>query len=328
MDPVLSVQNLRMSFFTSDGEVRALDGVSFDIVSGSTLGLVGESGCGKSVTALSIMKLLPQHSSRITGGRILFQGRDLAPLGAQAMRAVRGKKISMIFQDPMTSLNPVMTVGDQVIEAILLHEAVGRKAARVRAIEMLGLVGIPSPELRMAQYPFQLSGGMRQRVMIAMALCCNPSLLLADEPTTALDVTVQAQILDLMADLQRKFEMGVLLITHDLGVVAHYSNEVAVMYGGKIVERAKTADLFQQPRHPYTQGLMSSIPGEQPPKSTIDAIPGNVPSALNWPTGCRFRTRCALAGPDCAAAEPPLAQVAPHHWAACFRTTTSERNAS
>jgi len=328
MDPVLSVRNLRMSFFTSDGEVRALDGINFDIAPGSTLGLVGESGCGKSVTALSIMKLLPQHSSRIMGGQILFQGHDLVPLGPQAMRAIRGKKISLIFQDPMTSLNPVVTIGDQVIEAILLHEPVGRKHARGRAIEMLGLVGIPSPELRMAQYPFQLSGGMRQRIMIAMALCCGPSLLLADEPTTALDVTVQAQILDLMASLQRQFEMAVLLITHDLGVVAHYSDEVAVMYGGKIVERATTADLFRHPRHPYTQGLMNSIPGGQAPKVTIDAIPGNVPSALNWPTGCRFRTRCALTGPDCAADEPPLLQVAPQHWAACFRTTASDQNAS
>jgi len=328
MGPVLSVRNLRMSFFTSDGEVRALDGVDFDIAPGSTLGLVGESGCGKSATALSIMKLLPQHSSRIMGGEILFQGHDLVPLGTQAMRAIRGKQISMIFQDPMTSLNPVMTIGNQVIEAILLHERVGRKMARARAIEMLGLVGIPSPELRMDQYPFQLSGGMRQRIMIAMALCCGPILLLADEPTTALDVTVQAQILDLMATLQRKFEMGVLLITHDLGIVAHYSDEVAVMYGGKIVERATTAALFQQPRHPYTQGLMDSIPGEQPPKGAIDAIPGTVPSPLNWPTGCRFRTRCALAGPDCAAAEPPLVQVQPHHWVACFRTTALDRDAS
>jgi peptide/nickel transport system ATP-binding protein len=328
MDPVLSVRNLRMSFFTSDGEVRALDGIDFDIAPGSTLGLVGESGCGKSATALSIMKLLPGHSSRIKDGEVLFQGRDLVPLEPKAMRAIRGKKISMIFQDPMTSLNPVITIGNQIVEAVLLHESVSRKAARARAIEMLGLVGIPSPELRMDQYPFQLSGGMRQRVMIAMALCCSPVLLLADEPTTALDVTVQAQILELMATLQRKFEMGVLLITHDLGIVAHYSDEVAVMYGGKIVERATTAALFQQPRHPYTRGLMDSIPDEQPPKSAIKAIPGTVPSALNWPTGCRFRTRCALAGPDCAAAEPPLVQVAPHHRVACFRTTEPDRNAS
>src|SRR5262249_3159032 len=244
MDPVISVRNLRMSFFTSDGEVRAIDGIDFDIAPGSTLGLVGESGCGKSATALSIMKLLPRHSGRIKGGEILFQGRDLVPLAAQPMRAIRGKKISMIFQDPMTSLNPVETIGDQIVEAILLHEPGGRRAARTRAIEMLDLVGIPSPALRMKQYPFQLSGGMRQRVMIAMALCCGPSLLLADEPTTALDVTVQAQILDLLAALKRKFDMGILLITHDLGIVAHYTNEVAVMYGGKIVERATTAALF------------------------------------------------------------------------------------
>jgi len=328
MEPVLSVRNLRMSFFTSDGEVRALDGIDFDIAPGSTLGLVGESGCGKSATALSIMKLLPRPSGRIKSGEILFQGHDLVPLAAPSMRAIRGKKISMIFQDPMTSLNPVETIGDQIIEAILLHEPAGRRAARARAIEMLDLVGIPSPALRMKQYPFQLSGGMRQRVMIAMALCCGPSLLLADEPTTALDVTVQAQILDLLSALQQKFSMGILLITHDLGIVAHYTNEVAVMYGGKIVERATTAALFERPRHPYTQGLMHSIPGEQPPKATIDAIPGTVPSALNWPSGCRFRTRCALAGPDCAAAEPPLKQVGPHHWAACFRLAASSGNAT
>ena len=319
MDPVISVRGLRTSFFTSEGEVRAIDGIDFDIAPGTTLGLVGESGCGKSATALSIMKLLPRHSGRIKSGEILFQGHDLVPLETQPMCAIRGKKISMIFQDPMTSLNPVETIGSQIVEGIMLHEQVGRRAARVRAIEMLGLVGIPSPELRMGQYPFQLSGGMRQRVMIAMALCCGPSLLLADEPTTALDVTVQAQILALMADLQQKFNMGVLLITHDLGIVAHYTDEVAVMYGGKIVERATTAALFARPRHPYTQGLMNSIPGRQSHKIPIDAIPGTVPSALNWPSGCRFRTRCALAGPDCAAAEPPLEQVGAHHWAACFR---------
>ena len=317
--PLLKVRDLSMSFFTKEGEVRALDGVNFAIERGRTLGLVGESGCGKSVTALSILRLLPKHSGRIKSGEVWFEGIDLAQLRESEMRDLRGKRISMIFQDPMTSLNPVINVGTQITEAMHLHEQISKSDANDRAVEMLTLAGIPNPGMRMRQFPHELSGGMRQRVMIAMALACSPSLLLADEPTTALDVTVQAQILELMLDIQKRFAMGVLLITHDLGVVAHHTQEVAVMYGGRIVEYASTADLFRSPRHPYTKGLMNSIPGQQKPKSRMSAIPGTVPSALNWPSGCRFRTRCPLADAKCASASPSLAPVGDGHAAACFK---------
>jgi oligopeptide/dipeptide ABC transporter ATP-binding protein len=317
--PLLKVSDLRMSFFTKEGEVRALDGVDFSIHSGRTLGLVGESGCGKSVTALSILRLLPKHSGRIKSGEIWFEDLDLAKVSEPEMRDLRGKRISMIFQDPMTSLNPVVRVGPQITEAMHLHEQISNSDADERAVEMLTLAGIPNPGMRLRQYPHELSGGMRQRVMIAMALACSPQLLLADEPTTALDVTVQAQILELMLDIQKRFAMGVLLITHDLGVVAHHTQDVAVMYGGRIVEYAATADLFQSPKHPYTKGLMSSIPGQQARKSRISAIPGTVPSALNWPSGCRFRTRCPLADAQCANESPSLLPVGPGHTAACFK---------
>ena len=317
--PVLSVRDLRMSFFTSDGEVRALDGVDFDIAKGRTLGLVGESGCGKSATALSIMKLLPAHSGRIKSGEILFADKDLVHASPKEMLTLRGKRISMIFQDPMTSLNPVTKVGAQIVENIQLHENIGKRDAHGRAIELLGLVGIPTPQVRAGQYPFELSGGMRQRVMIAMALSCGPDLLLADEPPTALDVTIQAQILDLMVSLQKRLSMGILLITHDLGVVANYTDQVAVMYGGKIVERTETKRLFERPTHPYTRGLLASIPGRQEPKSLIAAVPGTVPSALNWPSGCRFRTRCAHASVECETVDPPLQEIEPGHLVACFR---------
>jgi len=318
MESILSVRDLRMSFFTSDGEVQALDGVSFDIEKGSTLGLVGESGCGKSATALSIMRLLPSHSGRIKSGEILYGGVDLLSLDATGMRKIRGRKISMIFQDPMTSLNPVLGVGAQIIEAMLLHEDISKAAARERAIEMLSLVGIPDPSVRIYNYPFEMSGGMRQRVMIAMALACRPDILLADEPTTALDVTVQAQILDLIAGLQARLGMGILLITHDLGVVAQHTDHVAVMYGGRIVERARTRDLFQRPTHPYTRGLLASIPGQQAPKTKINAIPGTVPSALSWPSGCRYRSRCPVQSPECAEQTPALSTIASDHSVACF----------
>jgi oligopeptide/dipeptide ABC transporter ATP-binding protein len=321
MAPLLRVNNLRTSFFTSDGEVRAVDGVNFDIEDGKTVGLVGESGCGKSVTALSIMQLLPKSTGRIVGGEIQFQGRNLASLPQQAMRGIRGNEISMIFQEPMTSLNPVMTIGDQIAETVRLHQGASRSEARNRAIEMLRLVKIADPQKRVGNYPYQFSGGQRQRVMIAMALACTPKLLIADEPTTALDVTIQAQILELIGELQGRLGMAVLLITHDLGVVAERADEVAVMYAGKIVESAKPGVIFSRPKHPYTIGLLDSLPGRHGGKKRLAAIPGMVPSPLDWPTGCRFRDRCARADASCAAQPPPLIEIERHHRVACFMVT-------
>ena len=318
MAPLLRVSNLRTSFFTSDGEVRAVDGVSFDIDDGKTVGLVGESGCGKSVTALSIMQLLPKSTGRIVGGEIQFQARDLASLPEQKMRRIRGNEISMIFQEPMTSLNPVMTIGDQIAETVRLHQGASRIEARNRAIEMLRLVKIADPQKRVGNYPHQFSGGQRQRVMIAMALACTPKLLIADEPTTALDVTIQAQILELIGELQGRLGMAVLLITHDLGVVAERADEVAVMYAGKIVESAKPQVIFSHPKHPYTIGLLDSLPGRRGGKKRLAAIPGMVPSPLDWPTGCRFRDRCVRADACCAAQPPPLIEIERHHRVACF----------
>jgi oligopeptide/dipeptide ABC transporter ATP-binding protein len=315
---LLRVSNLRTSFFTSDGEVRAVDGVSFDIDDGKTVGLVGESGCGKSVTALSIVQLLPKSTGRIVGGEIQFQARDLASLPEQEMRRIRGNEISMIFQEPMTSLNPVMTVGDQIAETVRLHEGASPSEARNRAIEMLRLVKIADPQKRVGNYPHQFSGGQRQRVMIAMALACTPKLLIADEPTTALDVTIQAQILELIGELQGRLGMAVLLITHDLGVVAERADEVAVMYAGKIVESAKPEVIFSHPKHPYTIGLLDSVPGRRSGKKRLAAIPGMVPSPLDWPTGCRFRDRCVRADACCAAQLPPLIEIERHHRVACF----------
>jgi oligopeptide/dipeptide ABC transporter ATP-binding protein len=321
MAPLLRVNNLRTSFFTSDGEVRAVDGVNFDIEDGKTVGLVGESGCGKSVTALSIMQLLPKSTGRILGGEIQFQGRNLASVRQQEMRRIRGNEISMIFQEPMTSLNPVMTVGDQIAETVRLHQGANRSEARNRAIEMLRLVKIADPHKRLGNYPHQFSGGQRQRVMIAMALACTPKLLIADEPTTALDVTIQAQILELIGELQGRLGMAVLLITHDLGVVAERADEVAVMYAGKIVESAKPEVIFSRPKHPYTIGLLDSLPGRHAGKKRLAAIPGMVPSPLDWPTGCRFRDRCARADASCAAQPPPLIEIERHHRVACFMAT-------
>jgi peptide/nickel transport system ATP-binding protein len=318
MAPLLRVSNLRTSFFTSDGEVRAVDGVSFDIDDGKTVGLVGESGCGKSVTALSIMQLLPKSTGRVVGGEIQFQARDLTRLPQQEMRRIRGNEISMIFQEPMTSLNPVMTVGDQIAETVRLHQGASRGEARNRAIEMLRLVKIADPQKRVGNYPHQFSGGQRQRVMIAMALACTPKLLIADEPTTALDVTIQAQILELIGELQGRLGMAVLLITHDLGVVAERADEVAVMYAGKIVESAKPEVIFSRPKHPYTIGLLDSLPGRRGAKTRLAAIPGMVPSPLDWPTGCRFRDRCVRADAYCAAQPPPLIDIERHHRVACF----------
>ena len=292
-------------FRTSAGVVRAVDGVSFEIRRGQTMGLVGESGCGKSVTALSILKLI-DFPGRIAGGRILFDDLDLAEVDADEMRRIRGARIAMIFQEPMTSLNPVFTIGDQIAETVEVHKKVTRKEAWERAVEMLKLVGIPSPERRVHDYPHHMSGGMRQRAMIAMALSCDPQLLIADEPTTALDVTIQAQILDLMRSLQERLKMSILLITHDLGVVAETCEEVAVMYAGQVVERAKVRDLFRSPQMPYTEGLLNSIPRlGMTQTERLAVIEGTVPNPLRWPAGCRFAPRCRYRFAKCDQ-PPPL----------------------
>jgi peptide/nickel transport system ATP-binding protein len=317
--PLLRVRELRTSFFTSDGEVRAVNGVSFDIDDGQTVGLVGESGCGKSVTALSIIQLLDRGTGRIVGGEILYRGRNSLSLREEEMRHIRGNEISMVFQEPMTSLNPVMTVGEQIAETVRVHQGAGRRAALERAIEMLRLVKIPEPHKRVRSYPHEFSGGQRQRVMIAMALACTPKLLIADEPTTALDVTIQAQILELIAELQQQLGMAVLLITHDLGLIAERADAVAVMYAGKIVEQARPATIFSRPMHPYTAGLLNSLPGRAAPKTRLEAIPGIVPSPLDWPTGCHFRNRCSRADATCAQAEPPLVEIEPGHNVSCFK---------
>jgi len=319
MANLIQIKELRTSFFTPEGEVQAVDGVSFEIEEGKTLGLVGESACGKSVTALSIMRLVPSPPGRIVGGEVLFRGRDLLRLNGESMRKIRGNEISMIFQEPMTSLNPVFTIGNQIGEAIRLHQKLGRRETREKTIEMLRLVKIADPETRIDDYPHQLSGGMRQRVMIAMALSCNPSLLIADEPTTALDVTIQAQILELMKELQERLGMSLLLITHDLGVVAEQTDEVAIMYAGKVVERARAKAIFDRPLHPYTVGLLNSLPGMGgKKKKRLDAIPGIVPSPLELPSGCRFRDRCPKAAGICAEGEPELVEKGKGHWVSCY----------
>ena len=322
MGVLLEVDDLKTSFFTSDGEIRAVDGVSFTIAEGKTMGLVGESGCGKSVTALSVMQLLQKGTGRIVGGEIRYKGRNLAEFDEEEMREIRGNEISMIFQEPMTSLNPVFTVGYQIAEAVRLHQGMSKDDARDRAVEMLKLVRIAEPENRVNDFPHQLSGGMRQRVMIAMALSCNPTLLMADEPTTALDVTIQAQILSLIKELQERLGMALLLITHDLGVVAEQADEVAVMYAGRIVERARPDVIFTRPMHPYTIGLMNSVPGvsdNTDERGRLRAIPGIVPSPLDWPSGCRFRTRCDRADDGCAELIPPLVEVERGHWVSCLK---------
>ena len=318
MSELIDVKDLRTSFFTPEGEVRAIDGVSFAVDEGKTLGLVGESGCGKSVTSLSIMRLIASPPGKIVGGEVFYRGRDLLKLKNEEMRKIRGNEISMIFQEPMTSLNPVFTVGNQIGEAIRLHQGLGRKETRAKTIDMLRLVKIADPESRVDSYPHQLSGGMRQRVMIAMALSCNPSLLIADEPTTALDVTIQAQILELMKELQQKIGMALLLITHDLGVVAEQADYVAIMYAGKLVEKARAPAIFTRPLHPYTVGLLNSLPGTGgAKKKRLAAIPGSVPGPLNLPSGCRFRDRCAKAAGVCAESEPELLEKEAGHWVAC-----------
>jgi len=332
--PLLSIQGLVTEFRTEGGTVRAVDGVSFDIPKGKTIGVVGESGCGKSVTALSVMRLVQTPPGKIAAGKILYNGKNLLDLPEAQMRQIRGNKISMIFQEPMTSLNPVYTTGDQVIEAIRLHQNLGKAAARNKAIEMFQLVGIPSPADRIHAYPHQMSGGMRQRVMIAMALACTPDLLIADEPTTALDVTIQAQILELLSKLQRELGMSILLITHDLGVVAETCEDVVVMYAGRVVEHARAKDLFAHPRHRYTQGLLRSVPsftavaerakleqasvGARSERKRLQEIPGMVPSLLELPPGCKFQGRCGFVEADCKAKEPELVDAAAGHLHRCF----------
>ena len=314
---ILEVRDLVVEFETERGVTRALDGVSLPLLRGQTLGLVGESGCGKSVTALAVLRLLGD-SARVVRGEIRFDGLSLLPLGEREMRALRGKRIAMIFQEPMTSLNPVFTVGDQIAEALRLHERMGKREAWARAVEMLRLVEIPEPERRASSYPHELSGGMRQRVMIAMAISCGPDLLIADEPTTALDVTIQAQILDLLRGLRSRLGMSMILITHDLGIVAAEADEVAIMYAGRVVERSPTRSLFDDPAHPYSAGLLASIPRLDLRTEQLASIPGVVPDPAHLPSGCRFRDRCANAQPRCAAEDPRLVEFAPGRLVACF----------
>ena len=325
--PLLTVDGLRTYFDLRHGVVKAVDGVSFSLAPHETLAIVGESGCGKSMTALSLMRLVPDPPGRIAGGTVRLDGVDLLTLSEEAMRGVRGKDIAMIFQEPMTSLNPVLTIGNQIAEAVLLHEKVNRRQAWDKAVEMLRLTRIPEPEQRAKSYPHQLSGGMRQRAMIAMALACNPKVLIADEPTTALDVTIQAQILDIILDLQNKLGTAVILITHDLGVVAETAQRVIVMYAGRKVEEAPVEELFARPQHPYTHGLMGSIPrlpslrGEVANAvERLQEIPGTVPALTNLPPGCVFAPRCAQAQDRCRAQYPPYEEKRPGHWAACWRS--------
>ena len=316
---LLEVRNLCTYFHTEEGLGKAVDGVSFELRRGETLGLVGESGCGKSVSALSVMRLIPQPPGQIESGEILFGGRDLLRLSEEEMCRVRGDEIAMIFQEPMTSLNPVLTCGFQITESVILHQGVSKQEARNRAIEMLRLVGIPAPEQRVDEYPHQLSGGMRQRVMIAMALSCNPQLLIADEPTTALDVTIQAQILELVQRLQEELKMAVLMITHDLGVIAEVADRVAVMYAGQVVEYASTRDLFNSPQHPYTRGLMQSVPRLDESRERLDIISGIVPDAREFPEGCRFAPRCPLAEDRCRSASVELRALSEEHLGRCLK---------
>jgi peptide/nickel transport system ATP-binding protein len=322
--PLLEIQGLKTHFKTDDGWLHAVDGVDITVDRGETVCVVGESGCGKSVTAMSVLKLLPMPPARIVAGRVLWQGRDLVPMSADQMRRIRAKEIAIVFQEPMTSLNPVYSVGAQIAESLRLHEGLSRKAALERAVEMLALVRIPKPAQRVNDYPHQFSGGMRQRVMIAIALACNPKLLIADEPTTALDVTIQAQILDLMAELKERLGMAILLITHAMGVVAEVAQRVVVMYAGKVVEEASVEELFAHPRHPYTQGLIRSIPRVDTAalhKVRLEQIPGTVPRLIDPPEGCRFAPRCKYAVARCSAATPALRQVAPGHRVACIFDT-------
>jgi oligopeptide/dipeptide ABC transporter ATP-binding protein len=321
--PLLSVRDLRTWFHTDQGVAKAVDGVSFDVRVGETLGIVGESGCGKTVTSLSILGLLPQPPARIMdGSSVEFRGEELVGAGERRMRALRGNDISMIFQEPMSSLNPVYTVGDQIEEALRLHRGLDRDAAKNEVVRLLAEVGISEPERRSDEYPHQLSGGMRQRVMIAMALSCEPTLLIADEPTTALDVTIQAQILELLAELQERHGMAVLLITHDLGVIAEVCDRVVVMYAGEVVETGTVYEIFQEPAHPYTRGLLDSLPSVDRPGQRLDSIPGTVPNPIDWPEGCRFRRRCSLAVEGCEQPQELIRLGGVERAARCWRSTT------
>lgn len=333
MDPadnLLVVDDLKTYFHTSEATYKSVDGVSFAIKKGQTLGIVGESGCGKSVTSLSILRLIPTPPGRIENGRIFYRGKNLLDLSEREMRRIRGNEISMIFQEPMTSLNPVFTIGDQIGEVFRVHRGMGRREAEQEAIRMLDLVKIPSSKQRVREYPHQMSGGMRQRVMIAMALACNPDLLIADEPTTALDVTVQAQILNLMEELKQEFGSSIMMITHDLGVIAEISDHVAVMYAGQIVEYSDVKTLFNSPGHPYTVGLLKSIPriDEIKQQKKLYSIEGNVPDPSQHPAGCRFHTRCPFATVECTQAVPPLFEVSPGHTVRCIHWDQVQQESS
>jgi oligopeptide transport system ATP-binding protein len=317
---LLEVENLQTHFATMDGVVRAVEGVSFKVDAGETIGIVGESGCGKSVTAMSILRLIQEPPGKIAGA-IRFQGRNLLELSEPEMRAIRGNDISMIFQEPMTSLNPVLTIGRQITETLEQHRGADRAAAQERAVELLGLVGISDPARRLKQYPHQLSGGMRQRIMIAIALACDPKLIIADEPTTALDVTIQAQILELMKQLTHRLDVALIIITHNLGVVARYANRVNVMYAGRVVESGPAAQIYHDPRHPYTMALLRSVPRlDRPRQARLDPVDGQPPDLTRLDAGCSFRPRCRFAAEACAMSRPPLQRTGDgHHYAACFR---------
>lgn len=319
MDSALEIKDLRISFASEGNRVEVVSGISINIPKGKIVGVVGESGCGKTVTALSAMRLIPEPPGKIDTGEILFDGGNLLDYSDRDMRSIRGNRISMIFQEPISSLNPVFTVGDQIGEALSTHLNLSKQEQRDRVIELLTLVGIPSPQRRINNYPHEMSGGMSQRVMIAMALACNPEVLIADEPTTALDVTIQAGILELINDLRVKMGMAVLLITHDLGIIAEVADHVYVMYAGKVVEHGNTSDIFREPRHPYTVGLLNSVPGIHKNKEMLNAIPGVVPSPDNFPEGCRFQDRCPLVIDKCRSDEPPLELVGDNHTSACWR---------
>ena len=316
---LLDVQGLTTAFMTGRGEITAIEEVSFSLKEGEILGIVGESGSGKSVTALTIMGLLPQPPARIAAGKVMFQGQDLTKLSAREMQRIRGPGIAMIFQEPMTSLNPVFSIGDQIMETICAHENLPAAALRKRAIDMLDKVGIPSAARRLDDYPHQMSGGQRQRVMIAIALACNPKLLIADEPTTALDVTIQAQILDLLMDLRDEFRMAIMIITHNMGVIAETADRVLVMYAGRVIEEAPVARVFDHPVHPYTRGLLECVPSITEDRARLIAIPGTLPDPARRPPGCRYSVRCRYAQPSCSEALPPLILEEADHWAACLR---------